>query len=574
MLESLFRPLSLGPAELPNRIVSTSHQTNLVREHLPTADFVAYHEARARGGAGLIVLEATAVDPSGRLHPHSLAGYVDGIVDGYRRVAAAVRPHGTRLFVQLFHGGRERIESAPRPPVVAPSAIPSQRFKTEPRPLADEEIDALVAAYGAAAERAAAGGLDGVEISAAHNYLVAQFFTPALNKRTGRFAAGPAFLLAAVEAVRAAAPGIALGVRLSADSPAAQSIAGELAGRVDYLGLAMGESSTYRGSSGIVPPPTTAEGAVADLAESFRVGLPIVAATRIVDPVHADALIAEGRLDAVGMTRALITDPELASKARQGRADDVLRCIGCNACIAHYHAGTPIACAQNPCTGRELTLTRARPAASRLRVAVAGAGPAGLAAAAELLAAGHDVCVLERSQRLGGQIALAGSAPVHEETARSLVANYERLLRGADLRLGVEANAESVATLAPGRGRRRHGRSAVRTGATARRGDPGLGGAGRSASASGSCGGGGLGRRPIRACLRGPPRRSRARGQPRRRGGGRRRGDPPVPAQRVPRAALPGRCTHRAPPRARARLGRTGTLPQPVRARDRSRDPG
>ncbi len=449
MLESLFRPLSLGPAELPNRIVSTSHQTNLVREHLPTADFVAYHEARARGGAGLIVLEATAVDPSGRLHPHSLAGYVDGIVDGYRRVAAAVRPHGTRLFVQLFHGGRERIESAPRSPVVAPSAIPSQRFKTEPRPLVDEEIDALVAAYGAAAERAAAGGLDGVEISAAHNYLVAQFFTPALNKRTGRFAAGPAFLLAAVEAVRAAAPGIALGVRLSADSPAAQSIAGELAGRVDYLGLAMGESSTYRGSSGIVPPPTTAEGAVADLAESFRVGLPIVAATRIVDPAHADALIAEGRLDAVGMTRALITDPELASKARQGRADDVLRCIGCNACIAHYHAGTPIACAQNPCTGRELTLTRARPAASRLRVAVAGAGPAGLAAAAELLAAGHDVCVLERSQRLGGQIALAGSAPVHEETARSLVANYERLLRGADLRLGVEANAESVATLAP-----------------------------------------------------------------------------------------------------------------------------
>ena len=118
MLESLFRPLSLGPAELPNRIVSTSHQTNLVREHLPTADFVAYHEARARGGTGLVVLEATAVDPSGRLHPHSLAGYVDGIVDGYRRVAEAVRPHGTRLFVQLFHGGRDRIESAPRSPVV------------------------------------------------------------------------------------------------------------------------------------------------------------------------------------------------------------------------------------------------------------------------------------------------------------------------------------------------------------------------------------------------------------------------------------------------------------------------
>ena len=149
------------------------------------------------------------------------------------------------------------------------------------------------------------------------------------------------------------------------------------------------------------------------------------------------------------MTRALITDPELPSKARRGRADDVLRCIGCNACIAHYHAGTPIACAQNPCTGRELTLTRARPAASRLRVAVAGAGPAGLAAAAELLAAGHDVCVLERSQRarrpdrarrVGS--GARGDRPLARRQLRAAA-------RGADLRLGVEANAESVATLAP-----------------------------------------------------------------------------------------------------------------------------
>ena len=202
MLDHLFEPLALGPAEIANRIVSTSHQTNLVRDHLPTPEFVAYHEARARGGVGLIVLEATAIHESGLLHPHSLAGYRDEIVDGYRRVAAAVRPHGTRLFVQLFHGGREQIASAPRPPALAPSAIPSQRFGTEPRAMREVEIESIVAGYARGAELAAAAGLDGVEISAAHNYLVAQFFTPSLNRRNDRWAAGPGFLLAVVEAVR------------------------------------------------------------------------------------------------------------------------------------------------------------------------------------------------------------------------------------------------------------------------------------------------------------------------------------------------------------------------------------
>ena len=114
MLSRLASPLAIGPVELPNRIVSTAHQTTHVHEHLPTDDFVAYHAARARGGVGLIVLEATAIHASGLLTSHTLGGYLPGIVDGYGQVAAAVRPHGTRLFVQLFHGGREQIASAPR----------------------------------------------------------------------------------------------------------------------------------------------------------------------------------------------------------------------------------------------------------------------------------------------------------------------------------------------------------------------------------------------------------------------------------------------------------------------------
>jgi 2,4-dienoyl-CoA reductase-like NADH-dependent reductase (Old Yellow Enzyme family)/thioredoxin reductase len=451
VLERLFSPLRVGPVDLPNRIVSTAHQTTLVHESLPTEDFVAYHEARARGGTGLIVLEATAVHPSGLLTPHTLAGYRKEIVPRLARVAEAVHAHGSSLFAQLFHGGREQISDPPRPPALAPSAIPSLRFHVEPRALSAREIVSVIEGYATSAAHAAKAGLDGVEISAAHEYLAAQFFTPALNRREDEWAEPGRFLLEVLTAVRAAAPGLALGVRLSADSQPAQAVVGALVAHVDYVSIALGASSTYRGSTGIVPPPPLPENAIAALTAPFHAGPPLVATSRVVDPVEADRLVAAGRCDAVGMTRALITDPDLPRKAREGRLEDVLRCIGCNACIAHYHAGTPIACAQNPRTGRERALGLPARSAARRRVVVVGGGPAGLAAAAEAGAAGHGVLLLERSDRLGGQVALAGSAPMHAELARSLARNYAHLLEAAnvEVRLETDGDPESVAVLSP-----------------------------------------------------------------------------------------------------------------------------
>jgi len=450
VLETLLSPLLVGPVRLRNRIVSTAHQTTLVHEHLPTDDFVAYHEARARGGVGLIVLEATAVEPSGLLTPHTLAGYREESAAGFARIAEAVRPHGARLFVQLFHGGREQIASPPRAPAISASAVPSRRFHVEPRAATRADIESIIEGYGRSAANVAAAGLDGIEISAAHNYLAAQFFTPGLNRRDDEWAEPGRFLVAVLEAVRRAARGLALGVRLSADSEAARNVVGELARRVDYVSIALGESSTYLGAMGIVPPPPFPENAIGDYA-GFRVGPPLVGTSRIVDPVAADRLVAGGAFEAVGMTRALITDPDLPRKAADGALDDVLRCIGCNACIAHYHTGTPIACTQNPRTGRERTLPRPEHAAERRRILVVGAGPGGLAAAAEAGAAGHEVVVLERADRIGGQLALASAAPMHEEVALALTRNYERLLAGGgvELRLGTEADVDTVAGLSP-----------------------------------------------------------------------------------------------------------------------------
>ena len=455
-------PVRLGPVELRNRLVSTSHQTSLVHDHVPTADLIAYHEARARGGVGAIFLEATAVHPSGLLTPHTIAGFVPEIVPAYRRLGDAVREHGARLFLQLFHGGREVIASAPRPPAVAPSAVPTLRFHTEPRALTQRELRELVDGYAESARRAREGGVDGLEVSMSHGYLVAQFFSPATNRRqdsyNGDLSARVRFAREVLEAVReAAGEDLAVGVRIAADEaapgamgPAECARIGDALcsdGLVDFVDLAIGYSATYAGSVGIVPPPPVEANVIAEPAGAMRAavrGIPLIATSRVVDLESAEGLLADGIADLVGMTRAMIADPDLGRKAAEGRADDVLRCVGCNqGCIGHYHAGTPIACLVNPRTGRERTLHATRPGSSARSVLVIGAGPAGIAAAVEASRAGDRVTLVERDHEIGGQLRLAGRAPAHRELWDRYRDNVTRDLAAAavDVRTGVEATA-------------------------------------------------------------------------------------------------------------------------------------
>jgi 2,4-dienoyl-CoA reductase-like NADH-dependent reductase (Old Yellow Enzyme family) len=459
---NLLSPVRCGPLDLSGRIVSTAHQTSLVEDHLPTDDLVAYHEARAAGGAAAIFLEATAVHPTGLLTSHTLGGYLDGIAGGYERLARAVQHHGTRLLVQLFHGGREMFAAMPRAPTVGPSAVPSARLRSEPRALTIAEIDELVEGFAVSAARARDGGLDGVEISMAHGYLFAQFFNPLLNRRDDRYGGDLAgrmrFAVEALRAIRAeVGREIAVGVRLSANdlAPGGQERA-DLAeigaalratGLIDFVSLALGHSASYAGSTLVVPPPPVALDAIAEhLPDAVPAdGVRTIATTRIVDLEHAERLVASGRADLVGMTRALIADPDLARKARAVDGPHVVECIGCNqACIAHYHAGVPIGCVVNPRTGRERRLSPVR--RDPRRVLVVGAGPAGVAAAVEAARCGDDVTLVERSPDVGGQLRLAGRAPAHRET-------WERWRRFA-LRelasvrvaptLGVEADAAMV----------------------------------------------------------------------------------------------------------------------------------
>jgi 2,4-dienoyl-CoA reductase-like NADH-dependent reductase (Old Yellow Enzyme family) len=455
---TLLSPLKLGPVVLPNRVISTAHQTTMVHEHLPTEDFVAYHAARAAGGAGAIFLEATAVHPTGLLTPHTLGGYLPAMVGGYERVAEAVHAHPAKLLVQLFHGGREQFGGAPRAPAVGPSAVPSPRFKAEPRALTRAEIAEIVRGFAQSAANAARGGLDGVEVSMAHGYLAAQFFSVDSNLRDDEYAgdlgARMRFAFEVLEAIRdEVGSTIAVGVRLAANEMApgtdGRAACAEIADRlgagglVDFVSMALGHSASYIGSSYIAPPPPVPEDAIALELPAASGPVPIIATTRVVDLDHAERIVATGRAQAVGMTRSLIADPALVVKAIAGREDEVTPCIGCNqACIGHYHAGLPIACVVNPRTGRERRFAGPVHRSAR-SVLIVGAGPAGVAAAVAAARAGDAVTLVDRAAGIGGQLAIAGRAPGHAEAWRRYEESAQRDLAraGVTVRLRTEAHA-------------------------------------------------------------------------------------------------------------------------------------
>lgn len=429
----LFSPLEIRGKRLKNRIMSSGHDTSMPTDNLVNEPLVAYHRARARGGAGLIVMQVAGVHDSARYTSHVLMTTDDACIPGYRRVAEACHAEGCVVLSQIFHPGREIMESADGLLAVAysASASPNERFRVMPRELDQPLIDEIVAGYAAAARRLHQAGLDGVEVVASHGYLPAQFLNPRVNRRTdgynGDLDARLRFLREVLAAVRAAtSEDFIVGLRLSADErdpeglseseslQAAEAVQGEL----DYLHIVAGTSASLGGAIHIVPPMAIEPAYLAREAGTFkaRLAIPLFVTGRINQPQEAEAILARGQADVCGMTRALICDPQMPNKAEAGRSDDVRACIACNqACIGHFHRGYPISCIQHPETGRELTYATPNPASRRKRVLVAGGGPAGMKAAAVAAQRGHEVVLCEAGAQLGGQVNLAQLLPRRAE---------------------------------------------------------------------------------------------------------------------------------------------------------------
>ncbi len=466
----LFSPLRLRGQEIRNRILSTGHQTYLAENCLPSASLVAYHEARARGGAGLIVMEAARFHETGFSDSPEIVVTSDDCIPGYRRLAEAVHRHGCKIFGQLSHSGRcsKRMTSGLRGVAYAPSSIPDNRFHTMPREMPIDLIEEIIESCADAAARFAEAGLDGIELLASHGLLFSQFLNPLTNRRTDRYGGSREnrmrALLEALQGVRRkVGEDMILGIRISVEEieadglneAEATAVCRELKQQkaIDYISATIGSMSGLGGSIHVVPPMEIAHAYVAPKAGRLRaaVGLPVFVAGRINQPQVAEEVLAAGQADMCGMTRAMISDPDMANKAMAGRPDDIRACIGCNqACIGHYHAGYAISCIQNPTSGRELTLGQLPRAARARRVLVAGGGPAGMKAAATAAERGHDVILCESGSRLGGQALLAQMLPERAEFG-GLVTNLAHELEraGVAVRLRARVDSETVAAIAP-----------------------------------------------------------------------------------------------------------------------------
>lgn len=429
----LFEPLQIRGKRLKNRIMSTGHDTCLPTDNLVNDKLIAYQRARAAGGVGLIVLQVAGVHDSARYTSHVLMATDDACIDGYRRLAEACHAHGTVVLSQLFHPGREIMESADGLLAVAYSAssVPNERFRVMPRALDQAMIDEIVQGYASAARRLHQAGLDGVEVVASHGYLPAQFLNPRVNQRTdgynGDLEQRLRFLREVLAAVRAATDEqFIVGLRISADERDSEGLSEDeslaaaqaLQDQVDYLHIVAGTSASLGGAVHIVPPMAIAPAYLAREAGTFKqhLDIPLFVTGRINQPQEAELILARGQADVCGMTRALICDPQMPAKTERGQVEDVRACIACNqACIGHFHRGLPISCIQHPETGRELQYEHPAPATARKRILVAGGGPAGMKAAAVAAARGHDVTLYEASTQLGGQIQLAQMLPRRSE---------------------------------------------------------------------------------------------------------------------------------------------------------------
>ena len=466
-LRTLFSPIQVGSVTLKNRIYSSGHAEAMAEGGRPGDRLTRYHAAKARGGCALTIFGG-----SSSVHPSSpaaawkqIANHDDSIIPAYRALADAVHAHECLVFTQLTHMGRRaQADGEEAAVLLAPSQIPERVHREVPHELEAEQIAELVRAFGEAARRCREAGLDGIELSMAHNHLIDQFWSPLFNQRLDEYGGSLENRMrfgfeVLRETRRFVGRDFVVGARISGDEftrgglTAADmaEIARRLAasGLVDFLSIIGGGAHTYELQAAAVPNMSYATGVFVPLAAAIKQaapGLAIFHASRIVDPVHADRVVAAGEIDVVGMTRALIADPELPRKAREGRLDDIRTCVGANeGCIDRIYQGKPVTCVQNPATGRERELADVNRAAKPRKVVVVGGGVAGLEAARMATLRGHRVVLFEKTAELGGQVLLAARAPARSEYAgivRYLAGQVRKL--GAEIRLDVEVAPETV----------------------------------------------------------------------------------------------------------------------------------
>ncbi len=468
MFDHLFSPVRIGNLEIRNRVAMTPMGVGLAAVGGGVNDdIIAFYEARARGGIGLIVSEICRVmDGAGAGEPCQIAARSGADIQGLGRMVDAVRKYGARMFIQLHHPGRQgHIEVGGEQPVSA-SAVENPLTGEAPRALTIPEIGKIQQAFVGGARIAQMAGADGVELHGAHGYLINSFLSPYLNRRDDRYGGSfenrLRFLLEILAGIRAACgKGFPLGVRLSAeeflgdqgnDLAATCRIAVELekAG-VDFLDISCTIPDSPKFTA-CIEPGTVEQGWKKYMAAEIKkhVKVPIIAVANIKEPEVAEAMLAEGCCDLVGVARGHLADPEWCRKAKAGKPETIRKCIGCLVCFDEIEHARHVKCSVNPATGREREFARPVRNGAGRPVAVVGGGPAGVTAALALQERGFRAVLFDPSPRLGGTLNVADKGVDKEKITRLVDSLTAQVLdSGVELRLGAEATVEKVQALSP-----------------------------------------------------------------------------------------------------------------------------
>lgn len=466
----LFSPIRMGTLELANRLVFAATSSELAdKEGFAFDDMAEYYCERARGGTGLIVVEATYVDEEGKRLHHNAMLNDDKFIPGMRKIVDAVHAFGAKIALQLNHGGRETIPeitgSAPRAPSPVPSHFTAVGDPVMPKELSVADIQALIQRFVEASVRARTAGYDAIELHGAHGYLIGQFLSPETNLRQDQYG-GDTRKRARfyVELIRAIKQELGEDYPIIArmngrdHSPAGLELdeAVEIAVMLEEAGAdsisvsgGIHSSRPYR----IVPGMGVERGCYVRYSEAVkkRVRVPVMTVGRITTPELAEDILAKAQADFICLSRALIADPYFSAKARAGKPDEIVPCIACNECLATIHHHKGIACTVNPMVSRELELKPllARPATPK-RIAVVGGGAAGMAAATTAARRGHEVHLYERGAVLGGQLNLAHTPPHREEIENALLHFLREIGRlNVNVHLNSTLSAEAARVLDP-----------------------------------------------------------------------------------------------------------------------------